>query len=79
MKKIYEMKGAGHSTRAIARELGLAGNRVLRYLKLPEAMRPKRRSGRGSKLDSYAEHIDRRMGRKTAQCCSGRAGPGGLG
>ena len=37
MKQIYEMRGAGHSTRAIARELGLARNTVLRYLKSPEA------------------------------------------
>ena len=29
------MKGRGHSARAIARELGLARNTVLRYLKSP--------------------------------------------
>ncbi len=29
MKEIYEMKGRGHSARAIARELGLARNTVL--------------------------------------------------
>ena len=62
VKQIYEMRGAGHSTRAIARELGLARNTVLRYLKSPEAIRPKPRSRRGSKLDPYTEHIDRRLG-----------------
>ena len=61
MKEIYEMHGQGHSARAIAQELGLARNTVLKYLKSPEAMRPKPRPPRGSKLDPYAEHIDRRM------------------
>ena len=37
VKQIYEMKGAGYSAREIARELGLARNTVLRYLKSPEA------------------------------------------
>ena len=32
MKEIYEMRGRGHSARAIVRELGLARNTVLRYL-----------------------------------------------
>ena len=32
MKQIYEMNGRGHSARAIARELGLAHNTLLRYL-----------------------------------------------
>ena len=62
VKQIYELKGAGYSAREIARELGLARNTVLRYLKSPEAMRPKPRLPRGSKLDPYTEHIDRRMG-----------------
>jgi len=68
VKQIYEMKGAGHSAREIARELGLARNTVLRYLKSPEAMHPKARSRRGSKLDPYAEHIDRRMGEGLENC-----------
>ena len=62
------MRGAGHSTRAIARELGLARNTVLRYLKSPEAIRPKPRSRRGSKLDPYTEHIDRRLGDGLENC-----------
>ena len=68
MKQIYEMKGAGHWTRAIARELGLARNTVLRYMRSPEAIRPKPRSRRGSKLDAYTEHIDRRMGDGLENC-----------
>ncbi len=68
MKKIYEMKGAGHWARAIARELGVARNTVLRYLKTPDALRPKPRSPRGSKLDAYAEHIDRRIPEGLANC-----------
>ena len=68
MKQIYELKGAGYSARAIARELGLARNTVLRYLKTPEAIRPKPRPRRGSKLDAYVEHIDRRMGEGLENC-----------
>ena len=48
MKEIYEMKGAGRSIRGIAGELGIARNTVRRYLKSPEAMRPKPRPSRGS-------------------------------
>ncbi len=68
MKQSYEMKGAGHSARAIARELGLARNTALRYLKTPEAIRPKARPRRGSKLHAYAEHIDRPMGESLENC-----------
>ena len=48
VKEIYEMKGAGRSIRGIAGELGIARNTVRRYLKSPEAMRPKHRPSRGS-------------------------------
>ena len=68
MKEIYEMHGRGHSARAIARELGLARNTVLRYLHSPEAMLPKPRAARGSLLDLYAEHIDRRMAQGLENC-----------
>ena len=61
MKEIYEMHGRGHSARTIARELGLARNTVLRYLNSPEAMLPKPRPPRGSRLDPYTEYIDRRL------------------
>ena len=78
MKQIYEMKGAGYSGREIARELGLARNTVLRYLKSPEAMRPKPRRPRGSKLDLYTEHIDGGWGKgwKTACLAAGDQGVG---
>ena len=68
MKEIYEMHGQGHSARAIAQELGLARNTVLKYLNSPEAMRPKPRPPWGSKLDPYAEHIDRRMAEGLENC-----------
>ena len=61
MKEIYEMKGAGRSIRDIARELDISRNTVRRYLKSPEAMRPKPRPLRGSKLDPYTEYIDYRI------------------
>ena len=43
VKEVYEMHGRGHSSRAIARGLGLARNTVLRYLNSPEVMVPKPR------------------------------------
>ena len=55
MKEIYELKGQGYPAREIALTLGLglglARNTVLGYLKDPEAIVPKARSLRGSKLD----------------------------
>ena len=68
MKEIYEMKGAGRSIRGIAHELDVSRNTVRRYLKSPEAMRPRPRPPRGSKLDPYAEHIDRRMAEGLENC-----------
>ena len=68
MKEIYEMKGAGRSIRGIAGELGIARNTVRRYLKSPEAMRPKPRPSRGSKLDAYTEYVDRRMSEGLENC-----------
>ena len=68
MKEIYEMHGRGHSARGIARGLGLARNTVLRYLNSPEAMLPKPRPPRGSRLDPYTEHIDRRLAEGLENC-----------
>ena len=68
MKEIYEMKGAGHSIREIARELEVSRNTVRRYLQSPEAMRPKARPPRGSKLDPYTEYIDGRMAEGLENC-----------
>ena len=68
MKQIYEMNGRGHSARAIARELDLARNTVLRYLKSPEAIKPHPRPLRGSKLDPYTDHIDQRLSEGLRNC-----------
>ena len=68
MKEIYEMHGRGRSARAIARDLGLARNTVLRYLNSPEAMLPKPRPPRGSRLDPYTEYIDRRLAEGLENC-----------
>ena len=68
VKEIYELKGAGRRIREIARELDVSRNTVRRYLKSPEALRPKPRPMRGSKLDPYTEHIDRRMGEGLSNC-----------
>ena len=68
VKEIYEMKGAGCSIRGIANGLGIARNTVRRYLNTPEAMRPKPRPLRGSKLEPYMEYIDRRMAERLENC-----------
>ena len=68
MKEIYELKGGGRSIREIARELDVSRNTVRRYLKSPEAMRPKARPPRGSKLDPHLEYIDLRMAEGLENC-----------
>ena len=68
VKEIYEMKGAGRSIRGIAGELGIARNTVRRYLKSPEAMRPKPRPSGGSKVDAYTEYVDRRVSEGLENC-----------
>ena len=72
MKEIYELKGAGSSIREIARELDVSRNTVRKYLKSPEAMRPKPRKRRASQLDPY-KYVDPgcRKDWKTAWCCTG--------
>ena len=67
-KEIHEMKGAGRSVRGIAQELDVSRNTVRRRLKYQEAMRPRPRPPRGSKLDPCAEHIDRRMAEGLENC-----------
>ena len=52
----------------VARELGVARNTVRRYLKSPEAMRPKPRRQRSSKLDAYAAYVERRLGEGLDNC-----------
>ena len=54
--------------RGIANGLGIARNPVRRYLNPPEAMRPKPRPLRGSKLDPYLDYIDRRMAEGLENC-----------
>ena len=68
MKEIYEVHGRGRSARGIARDLGLARDTVLRYLTSPEAMLPKPRPPRGSRLDPHTEHIDRRLAEGLENC-----------
>ena len=68
VKEIYEMKGSGYSIRDIAGELDIARNTVRRYLKDPEAVMPKRRRRRSSKLDPYIEHVDRRLSEGLENC-----------
>ena len=68
MKQIYDLRGQEPSARAIAREMGIARNTVLRYLKSSEAIRPQPRPLRGSKLDPYTDHIDQRLAEGLENC-----------
>ena len=68
MKEIYDMKEAGCSIREIAQRLGLARNTVRKYLNTPEAVLPKPRQPQGSKLDPYADYIDRRLSEGLENC-----------
>ena len=68
VKEICEVKGAGRSIRGIADDLGIARNTVRRYLKSPEALRPKPRTQRASKLDPYTEYVDRRLDEGLENC-----------
>ena len=73
MKEIYEMKGAGRSSRGIAGELGIARTTVRRYLKSPEVIRAKPGPHRASKLDSLPGTLTvaSTRGWRTAWCCTG--------
>ena len=68
VKEIYEMRGAGRSIRGIAEDLGVARNTVRRYLNSAEAMRPKPRKRRASKLDPCTEYVDRRISEGLENC-----------
>ena len=68
VKEIYEMRGAGRSIRGIAEDLGVARNTVRRYLNSAEAMRPKPRKRRASKLDPFTEYVDRRISEGLENC-----------
>ena len=68
VKEIYDMKGAGCSTREIAQRLGIARNTVRKHLNTPEAILPKHRKRRTSKLDPYVEYIERRLSEGLENC-----------
>ena len=77
VKEIYEMKGAGRSTRQIAERLGIARNTVRRYLSTPETILPTPRRRRASKLDAYTAYIDRRISEGLENCVVLRRVKGG--
>ena len=77
VKRLYKMHREGHSARAIAWEMGLSRNTMLKYLRSPEAIRPKARRPWGPTLDSFSQHIDRRWAEGLESCvfCCGGCGP----
>jgi transposase len=54
---IHDLALQGKSIQGIARELGISRNTVRKYLRHPEAVFPKPREPRPSKLDPYKEQI----------------------
>ena len=76
VKEIYEKKGAGWSIRGIAEDLGIArdhGSPVPlptqgQALNSPEAMRPKPRRPRSSKLDPYTGYVNQRLDEGLENC-----------
>ena len=68
LKEIYEMKGAGNSIQAIARELGISRNSVRKYMRASELPQPRLLPSQGSKLDPYAEYVDLRLSEGLENC-----------
>src|SRR5438270_5120900 len=54
---IHDVHAQGKSVQAIAQELSISRTTVRKYLKHPEAVIPKPRPSRPSKLDAYKEQI----------------------
>ena len=54
---IHDVHAQGKSVQAIAQELSISRTTVRKYLKHPEAVIPKPRPPRPSKLDAYKEQI----------------------
>ncbi len=61
-------EGSGPLHTGGAGELGIARNTVRRYLKSPDAMRPKPPPRRASKLDAYTGYVDRRVSEGLENC-----------
>src|SRR5919197_1189326 len=68
VKQIYELRAEGQSVRAIARLLGVARNSVRKYLRADEIPKPQPRPPRGSKLDPFRAHLERRVGEGVVNC-----------
>ena len=69
MKEIYEMKERGPlHPRHCWRPGVITQNTVRRYLNSSEAIGPKPRPQRTSKLDPYREHVDRRLSEGLENC-----------
>lgn len=59
VNRIHDLAIQGKSIQGIARELGISRNTVRKYLRHPEAVFPKAREPRPSKLDPFKEQITR--------------------
>lgn len=68
VRAMYELKGKGESIRGIARKLGVSRNTVRKYVRACEIPHAKPRPRRGSKLDSYKEHLEERLSHGVDNC-----------
>lgn len=68
VKRIYELKGEGRSIRDIARTVGVARNTVRKYVRSAGIPKAKQRAKRGSKLDPYRAHVQRRLAEGVENC-----------
>ncbi|ABF43972.1 Integrase, catalytic region (plasmid) [Deinococcus geothermalis DSM 11300] len=61
VRRIIELKAAGHTVSGIARQLDLSRNTVKKYLREPALPQPKPRPKKGSKLDPYVPYLKGRI------------------
>lgn len=61
VRRIIELKAAGHSVSGIARTLDLSRNTVKKYLRNPALPQPKARPKKGSKLGLYTPYLTGRI------------------
>lgn len=68
MKQVHELNGKGRSIRGIALDLGISKNTVKKYLRCPGIPKPKPRPQRVSLLETFKEHLRRRVAEGVFNC-----------
>ena len=68
MQALYQLQGGGRSIRAIARTPGISRSTIRRHLRADGVPAAGPRPSRGSMLDPYTGHIDRRLSEGLLGC-----------